>query len=117
MWDRKCIEMNTYLGGARCSETWKFIKKIRSENRNSVNIQLIPTKKWVDHYEQLLTGNRDKYKTMSLTEVIIEGQDIIIETNTRENAERGLINGIPGPEGIPAELWCKKTISRIDLLL
>ena len=25
MWDRKCQEINTYIGGRKCSEVWKFI--------------------------------------------------------------------------------------------
>ena len=27
MWDRKCQEINTYIGGRKCTEAWKFIKK------------------------------------------------------------------------------------------
>jgi hypothetical protein len=25
MWDRKCQEINTYIGGRMCTEAWKFI--------------------------------------------------------------------------------------------
>jgi hypothetical protein len=25
MWDRKCQEINKYIGGKKCTETWKFI--------------------------------------------------------------------------------------------
>ena len=27
MWDRKCQEINTYIGGRKYIEAWKFIKK------------------------------------------------------------------------------------------
>jgi hypothetical protein len=28
MWDRKCQEINTYKGGRKFTEAWKFIKKV-----------------------------------------------------------------------------------------
>ena len=65
MWDKKCNEINTYLGGKKSSETWKFIKAIKSNEKNRTDLQIIPTTKWVKHYEQLLQENRDEYKTMS----------------------------------------------------
>jgi len=30
MWDRKCQEINTYIGGRKCAEVWKFIKGVRT---------------------------------------------------------------------------------------
>ena len=65
MWYKKFIEINTYLGGRKSSETWKFIKAIKYNEKNRTDVQIIATTKWVRHYEQLLQENRDEYKTMS----------------------------------------------------
>jgi hypothetical protein len=27
MWNRICQEINTYIGGRKCTEVWKLIKK------------------------------------------------------------------------------------------
>jgi len=37
-WDKKCLEIQSYLGSKKSSESWKFIKNIRSSN--SVKSQL-----------------------------------------------------------------------------
>ena len=42
MWDRKCQEINTYIGGRRCTEAWKFIKKVRISEKGSAHLQMIP---------------------------------------------------------------------------
>ena len=31
-WDKKCLEIQSYLGSKNSSEFWKFIKNIRSSN-------------------------------------------------------------------------------------
>jgi len=50
MWDRKCQEINTYIGGRKCSEAWKFIKKVRTSEKESVHLPMIPIDKWVQYY-------------------------------------------------------------------
>ncbi|XP_044745289.1 uncharacterized protein LOC123307136 [Coccinella septempunctata] len=105
MWDKKCMEINTYLGGSECSETWKFIKRVKSSGRNQAGIQIIPTGKWINHYEQLLTENRSQYNTISPSEISVKGEEINIDVATLERALTKLKNGrATGPEGIPAEL-------------
>ena len=37
-WDKKCLEIQSYLGSKQSSESWKFIKNIHSSN--SGNSQL-----------------------------------------------------------------------------
>lgn len=32
-WERKCSEIDTYLGRTRSSEAWKFIRNLRNEDR------------------------------------------------------------------------------------
>ena len=58
MWDRKCQEINTYIGGRKCTEAWKFIKNVRTSEKRSVHLQMIPIDRWVQYYQDLLTENR-----------------------------------------------------------
>ncbi|XP_072398049.1 uncharacterized protein [Diabrotica undecimpunctata] len=83
MWDKKCHEIKTYLGGRKCTETWMFLSKIRTNERKSTNIQLISTQKWEKYYEELLTKNRDEYLTQSPTEINIEGEYITIQVTEK----------------------------------
>ena len=53
MWDGKCQEINTYIGGRKCSEAWKFIKKIKTSEKESVHLPMIPTDKWVQYYQKI----------------------------------------------------------------
>ncbi|XP_072384738.1 uncharacterized protein [Diabrotica undecimpunctata] len=105
MWDKKCQEINTYLGGRKWTETWKFLSKIRTNKRKSTNIQLISTQNLEKYYGELLTENRDEYLTQSPTEVNIEGEDITIQVIEIGKAIKELKNiRSPGPGDIPAEL-------------
>lgn len=31
IWDKKCQEINTYLGGRKCAESWKFINQVKPQ--------------------------------------------------------------------------------------
>jgi len=44
-WERKCIEVNSYLGGTRSSEAWKIIRNLKSNTVNKVNFRPIQMKK------------------------------------------------------------------------
>lgn len=61
MWDRKCREIEGYIGGRRNTEAWKFIEKVRKTGNEEVVIQNISQEKWKKHYEQLLKENRQQY--------------------------------------------------------
>jgi len=61
MWDRKCQEINMYIGGRKCSEAWKVNKKVRTSEKESVHLQMIPIDKWVQYYQNLLIENRPQY--------------------------------------------------------
>jgi len=62
MWDRKCQEINMYIGGKKCIEAWKIIKKVKTAEKESVHLQLIPIDRWVQYYPNLLTENRPEYE-------------------------------------------------------
>jgi hypothetical protein len=37
----KCQEINTHIGGRKCTQTWKFIKNVRTPEKRSVHLQMI----------------------------------------------------------------------------
>lgn len=106
IWEKKCQEINAYIGGRRCTEAWRFIKTIKSNEREQVNIDLIEHNKWVDHYKTLLTEDRQQYMNYDLsTPILVEGETINVDLQTVKKAITKLKNGkASGPEGIPAEL-------------
>lgn len=54
--------METHIGGRRCTEAWKFINSVRSDN-HTVNLQMTPVKQkeWEEYYKQLLTEHREEF--------------------------------------------------------
>lgn len=104
MWDRKCQEIEGYIGGRQCTEAWKFIGRVRKTGRERVNIQKITQEQWKSHYEQLLKENRPQY-TQEASQINIEGERVEIDGNTVKKAIVKLKNGKScGPEGVSAEL-------------
>lgn len=104
-WEKKCSEIEMYLGGTRSSEAWKFIKTLRNENTQRTTLPLISIKAWEDHYKKELTEDRQEYLVQSPVPYQIEGQPITVSTKLVEKAVNNMKNKkAPGPEGIPAEL-------------
>ena len=56
--DKKCLEIQSYLGSKRSSESWKFIKNIRSSNSGKSHLNLICADTWEDRKEFL--GKNEK---------------------------------------------------------
>lgn len=102
MWDRKCKEIDSYIGG---TEAWRFIKNLKSQGTNKAGIQLIPTENWIEHYKKLLMEGREEYTDQDHTIVTIEGKPISINIQTIRKTISLLKNKkSPGPGGIYAEL-------------
>jgi hypothetical protein len=40
-WDKKYLEIQSYLGSKKSSEAWKFIKNIRSSNSGKSQLNII----------------------------------------------------------------------------
>ena len=40
-WDKKCLELQSYLGSKKSSDSWKFIKNIRSSNGKNTITKLL----------------------------------------------------------------------------
>lgn len=47
VWDRKYTEVNTYIGGRKCAEVWRFIKLVKTERQKTALLQVISPSQWV----------------------------------------------------------------------
>jgi len=45
-WDKKCLEIHSYLGSKKSSESGKFIRNIRSSNSGKSHLNLISADTW-----------------------------------------------------------------------
>ena len=57
-WDKKYLEIQLYLGSKKSSESWKFIKNIRSSNSGTSQLNLISADTWEKYYYKLLVEDR-----------------------------------------------------------
>ncbi|KAF2891632.1 hypothetical protein ILUMI_14541, partial [Ignelater luminosus] len=79
-WDKKRQEIETYIGGRKCSEVWKFINKVKTNETPRSPLQLIPVREWVKTYEDLLTEQKPEYTQITPTKIRVEGEEIYINT-------------------------------------
>jgi hypothetical protein len=70
-WERKCQEIEYFIGGTKTKLSWKTIRGIRQENKNKLNIQMIKLNEWVRCYSEMLTENRHKYQNIQTDRLII----------------------------------------------
>lgn len=120
-WERRCNEVNTYIGGSRSRAAWNLIKSLRKNNANKAGINPIEMKKWIEHYSRELTENRQQYTNTQNPQIYITGPQIKIKKDMVRKAIKTLKSGrASGPEGIPAELFkhgTDKLITAITELL
>ena len=118
MWDRKCQEINTYIGGRKCTEAWKFIKKFRTSEKESVHLQMIQIDKLVQYYQNLLTENRPEYVgTKHDTYIQMNGEREELSEERVRKAVRELKSGKScGSEGGYAEILKHGTDKLIIML-
>ena len=60
-WDKKCLEMQTYLRSKKSSESWKFIKNILLSNSGKRQIHLISADAWGKYYYTLFVEDRKEF--------------------------------------------------------
>jgi hypothetical protein len=60
-WDKKCMEIQLYLVSKKSSESWKFIKNIRSSNSGKSQLDLISADTWEKYYYKLLVEDRKEF--------------------------------------------------------
>ena len=105
-WDKKCLEIQSYLGSKRSSESWKFIKNIRSSNSGKSHLNLISADTWEKYYHKLLV--EDYREILGKNEKLLEkgvSNVIEIDSNTVKHVRMRLKTGrAAGPGDIPIEL-------------
>lgn len=106
LWDDKCAEVESYVGGQKCSVAWRFIRATKENHRDRVPLSLIKPEEWVQHYKELLTENRPEYLHLQGEGNLgIGGKEILVNEKRVSKAVRRLRNGkSSGPEGIYSEL-------------
>jgi hypothetical protein len=53
--DQKCAEIDTYIGGRRCTDVWKFLRNVKRAHKDRSPAEIIPTGGWNTYYKKLLT--------------------------------------------------------------
>jgi hypothetical protein len=96
LWDKKCSEMQTYLGSKKSSGSWKFIKNIWSSNSNKSQLNLISADSWGKYYYKLLIENRKRFlgENENVSEKYIDSI-IEIDINTVKQTIMRMKNGRP----------------------
>jgi hypothetical protein len=97
---------------------WKFIKNVRTSEKRSVHLQMIPIDRWVQYYQDLLTENRPECEgTKNFTHVQIGGEKVEVSEERVRKAVRELENGKScRPEGVYAEMLKRGTDKLITML-
>ncbi|XP_044757762.1 uncharacterized protein LOC123315921 [Coccinella septempunctata] len=116
IWDKKCREIDTYIGGRKSTEVWKFIKNVKSTGKEKSNISVIRQQQWIQHYTELLQERRPQYRDEE-NAFNIQGENIEIDMEMVVENIKGLKQGRScGPEGIYAELIKNGTKKLFHLL-
>ena len=107
VWDQKCAEIDTHIGGRRCTEVWTFLRNVKTAHKDRSPVEITPIAEWNTYYKKLLTEDRLSYTTneMITRETTIEDNLITVTTEEGETAVKILKTGkAAGPGNIPAEL-------------
>ena len=60
-WDKKCLEIQSYLGSKQSSDSWKLIKNIRSSNSGKSQLNLISADTCEKYYYKLLVEDLKEF--------------------------------------------------------
>lgn len=72
-WENRCKKLDTYIGGRKSREWWRFLNDIRTEKREKVAVDTISAKQWKKHYKSLLIEKRPEYTTEKQNNILTEG--------------------------------------------
>ena len=105
LWDKKCLEILSYLGSMKSSESWKFIRNMRVSNSGNSQLDLVSADTWGKYYYRLLVEDRKEF--LKNERLLEKGTGEVIETdsNTVMQAIMRTKNGrAEDPGDIPVEL-------------
>ena len=72
--------INMYIGGRKWTEVWIFIKKVRTSEKESVHLKMIPIDRRMQYYQNLLTENRPEYKgTKNIKPIQMDGEIVEVK--------------------------------------
>ncbi|XP_030751029.1 uncharacterized protein LOC115878622 [Sitophilus oryzae] len=96
IWEKECNQLNTYIGGRRSKESWKFIKNVRKRKGKEI-ISPITPQKWEEYMENLMTENRVEFMDCSdvTTNIRTMGSPIRI---SMDEVIKDCINGTDVPQ-------------------
>ncbi|XP_044745151.1 uncharacterized protein LOC123307015 [Coccinella septempunctata] len=104
-WERKCSEVNSYMGGTRSTVAWNLIRSLRKDTSHKTNLQPIPIDKWKEHYARELREDRQPYLANSPIRCSVQGETVNINEDLIKKVLKSMKNRkAPGPEELPAEL-------------
>jgi hypothetical protein len=88
VWDQKCAEIDTYIGGRRCSELWKFLLRVKTEYKDRAHVEIVPIGEWNTYCKKLLAEDRTSFITneMITKETALEDKSITVTTEKVEAA-------------------------------
>ena len=75
------MEIQSYLGSKKSSESWKFIKNIRLSNSGKSQLNLISADTWEKYYYKLLVEDRKEFLRKNET-FLEKGIGNVIEIGT-----------------------------------
>ena len=102
MWDQKCAEIDTYIGGRRCTEVWKSLRNVKTMHKDRSTVEITSIAEWNTYYKKLLTVDRTSFPA---NETIIEGKSTVVTTEEVETAVKKLkTSKAAGLGNTPAEL-------------
>jgi len=116
-----CLEIQSYLGSKKSSESWKFIAYIRSSNSDRSHRNLISAGTWKKYYYKPLVENRKEF--LGKKKLLEKGIGNVIEigSSTVKHAIMRMKTGrAAGPGAIPKELMRsggQKLLEVITILL
>ena len=117
-WDKKCLEIQSYLRSKKCSESWKFIKNIHSSISGKSQLNLISADTWEKYYYKLLV--EDHKEVLRKTENVLEkgiSNVTEIDSNAVKQAIRRMKNGrAAGPGDIPIELIMSGRLKLLEMI-
>ncbi|KAL3271429.1 hypothetical protein HHI36_021909 [Cryptolaemus montrouzieri] len=100
-------QINTCAGNTRANKAWRTLESMRIQNKNRSGLNLISMKEWTDHFENLLTEDREKFmssndrtqedinKHMTLVEQPeISTEDVRVALSSEKNGKKPEIRNI-----------------------
>lgn len=104
-WERKCQEVEMYIGGTKTNEIWKFIKQVKSPKMEKVHIQSISVSKWEEYFKKLFQEGRSDCLGITERETTSPAREITVTEERVKRCIKGMKDGkAPGPGEIPSEL-------------